>query len=178
MMRKLLLTAFLSSFVTASYAKEIAYVIDGDTGGALLRYEEKAEIIKGAKVVVDGLCLSACAMYLRKDWHLDICYTPSALFGFHKPYMAIEGIIATGITAISTADAAWRVKFFDQMPAGIQAMLSGKQIPSPAAGDPVGRFIYVKARDLHDSVKRCPSDWAAKYKLIDVQNVTTSLSPQ
>ena len=159
-------------------AKPIAYLVDGDMGGSLLRYAEKADIIGRAKVVIDGVCLSACTMYLRKDWNLDVCYTPSAIFGFHKPYQWLESGIVTGISAITTSDASWRSEFFDQMPARIQAMLTGKQIPEPAAGDPPDRFLFVKARDVGNAVKRCPKNWAAKYKLIDVKNVTTSLSPQ
>ncbi|TIT80127.1 MAG: hypothetical protein E5W57_04140 [Mesorhizobium sp.] len=177
-MRKLLLTtAFLSTFATAAHGKEIAYLVDGDMGGSLVRYKEKAEIIGRAKVIIDGLCLSACTMYLRQDWALDVCYTPSALFGFHKPYTWTEKGVVTGISAISNSDASWKENFFDQMPAGIQSMLKGKQIPEPSAGDPTDRFIYVKARDLRD-VKRCEKNWSGKYNLIDVQSITTSMSPK
>ncbi|RWI96397.1 MAG: hypothetical protein EOR22_06455 [Mesorhizobium sp.] len=172
------LLAMLTAGTKPASSKEIAYLVDGDLGGELLRYQEKAKIIGSAKIVVDGACLSACTMYLRKDWNLDICYTQSALFGFHKPYKWLEGRVITGISAITTADASWRSEFFDQMPAGIKAMLTGKQIPEPAAGDPTDRFVYIKARDVRNAVKRCPKDWASRYDLIDVQNVTTSVKPQ
>lgn len=176
--RALLSAALLATLPATAAAKPIAYLVDGDMGGSLLRYAEKADIIGRAKVVIDGVCLSACTMYLRKDWNLDVCYTPSAIFGFHKPYQWLESGIVTGISAITTSDASWRSEFFDQMPARIQAMLTGKQIPEPAAGDPPDRFVYVKARDLGDAVKRCPKDWASKYKLVDVQSITTSLGAQ
>ncbi|RWE37416.1 hypothetical protein [Mesorhizobium sp.] len=107
-----------------------------------------AKIIGGAKVIIDGLCLSACTMYLRKDWALDVCYTPSALFGFHKPYRTTPDGIWTGISAITAADTAWLSEFFNQMPHGIQAMLKGKQIPEPAAGDPPWRFILSRHATL------------------------------
>ncbi|MGX7874421.1 hypothetical protein ACVDG5_018165 [Mesorhizobium sp. ORM6] len=161
-----------------AHPKPIAYLVDGDMGGAMLRYEQKAKVIGSAKVVIDGVCLSACTMYLRRDWNLDVCYTPSATFGFHKPFVWLQSSVVTGITAITIADAAWRSNFFDQMPAHIQAMLTGKQIPSPAAGDPMDRFVFIKARDVGDAVKPCPKDWAAKYKLVDVQSITTSLGAQ
>lgn len=174
----LLFVGFAATLIaTQAPAKEIAYLVDGDMGGELLRYEEKAKIIGGAKIIIDGLCLSACTMFLRKDWALNVCYTPSALFGFHKPYRPTPDGIWTGISAITAADAAWLSEFFNQMPHGIQAMLKGRQIPEPAAGDPPWLFVFLKARDLGDSIKRCRGDWAEKYKLIDVQNITTSLSP-
>ncbi|MER9524044.1 hypothetical protein NKI96_10710 [Mesorhizobium sp. M0292] len=171
-MRKLLIAALLTCIPMAATAKETAYLIDGDMGGELLRYYAKAEIMRGSKVIVDGVCLSACAMYLRQDWKLDICYTPSATFGFHKPYQVLDnGTILTGIGAITTADAGWRTEFFDKMPLAIKAMLTGKQIPEPSAGDPTDRFVFIKARDLSGAVKPCAKDWAAKYRLIDVRDV-------
>lgn len=161
-------------------AQETAFLIDGDMGGVVLRYHQRAKIIGRAKVIVDGVCLSACALYLRRDWNLDICYTPAATFGFHKPYQVLDnGDILTGISAITTADADWRREFFDQMPAGIKAMLTGKQIPEPSAGDPTDRFVYIKARDLAGALKRCPKDWATRYKkLVDVHTMTIGTGAQ
>lgn len=172
-MRKLLIyAAYFLALTNPAHGKETAYVIDGDMGGELVRYYAKAEIMRGSKVIVDGVCLSACAMYLRRDWNLDICYTSAATFGFHKPYQVLDnGSILTGITAISAADAGWRDEFFDKMPSGIKAMLTGKQIPEPSAGDPTDRFVFIKARDLGHSIKRCEKDWASKYDLIDVRSV-------
>lgn len=172
MIRKLLLTtAFLSIFATAVHGKEIAFLVDGDTGGKTKLYEEKAQAIGRSKVIIDGLCLSACTMFLRKDWALDVCYTESALFGFHKPFQWDKDHVVTGISAITQADTDWRVMFFEQMPSRVQALLTGKQIPAPAAGDPTSRFIYVKARDLRGAVKRCEPNWSAKYDLINVEDV-------
>ncbi|TPN04511.1 hypothetical protein [Mesorhizobium sp. B2-1-2] len=175
----LIVSAFvLSHLAKPVQAKPIAYLIDGDMGGAMLRYEQKAKIIGGAKVVIDGVCLSACTMYLRRDWNLDVCYTPSATFGFHKPFAWLRNSVVTGTMAIANADASWRSNFFEQMPARIRVMLSGKSIPSPAAGDPMDRFVFVKARDVGDAVKPCPKDWAARYKLVDVQSITTGIGAQ
>lgn len=178
-MRKLLIyAAYFFAMTNAVHGKETAFLIDGDMGGEVLRYHAKAKIMAGSKVIVDGICLSACAMYLREDFKLDICYTPAATFGFHKPYQVLDnGSILTGIGAITTADAGWRTEFFDKMPTGIQTMLAGQQIPEPAAGDPTDRFIFIKARDLGRTVKRCAKDWASKYDLVNVRDLYPQDAP-
>ncbi|TGW07815.1 hypothetical protein EN788_34685, partial [Mesorhizobium sp. M2D.F.Ca.ET.145.01.1.1] len=96
----ILSACLLSSLATKpAKAQDTAFLIDGDMGGAVLRYHAKAKIIGRSKVIVDGVCLSACALYLRKDWNLDICYTQAATFGFHKPYQVLDnGAILTGIS--------------------------------------------------------------------------------
>lgn len=162
----------LVAAATPAPAKEIAYLVDGDMGGMMADYQAKAETIGRTKIIIDGFCASSCTLFLRDDWNLDVCYTDAALLGFHKPFDWDEkGQVVTGISAITLSDSAWKTWFFDHMPAGIRAKLKGQQIPEPSAGDPVGRLFYIKARDLHGTVKRCERNWSSKYDLINVEDV-------
>lgn len=58
-----------------------AITIGNDPGGEVIEYAIKAKRAKSVRF--DGLCASACTLYLSVA---DKCITPRARFGFHRAY--------------------------------------------------------------------------------------------
>lgn len=58
--------------------------ITADPGGSLAVYRSKVEALRysGEKVVVDGVCNSACTLHLTLPAS-QLCVTGRAIFGFH-----------------------------------------------------------------------------------------------
>ncbi len=82
MYKFLLITIFLfAQLVPASSAIRIT----DDRGGLLGKYIDKYAAIKKSdkKVVIDGLCASACTLVLGLIKHNNICVSPRASLGFH-----------------------------------------------------------------------------------------------
>ena len=64
------------------------YVIHLNPGGALFDFYEEVEqsIKKYPRIIVDGLCASACTLYLS---HPNICSTEKGKFWFHAPWISV-----------------------------------------------------------------------------------------
>jgi hypothetical protein len=62
--------------------------ITRDTGGYVEAYRSKYEQVRdsGKRVVIDGVCNSACTMVLGIVPRERICVTPRASLGFHQAY--------------------------------------------------------------------------------------------
>jgi hypothetical protein len=62
--------------------------ITRDTGGYVEIYKAKYEGIRdrGGRVIIDGVCNSACTMVLGIVPRNRICVTPRASLGFHQAY--------------------------------------------------------------------------------------------
>jgi hypothetical protein len=62
--------------------------ITRDTGGHVDSYKAKYEQVRdrGGRVVIDGVCNSACTMVLGIVPRERICVTPRASLGFHQAY--------------------------------------------------------------------------------------------
>ena len=60
-----------------------AIIIKYDEGGEVSKYEqrERAWEAKGRRIVVRGLCASACTIYLKSPF---LCAEPTAQFVFHE----------------------------------------------------------------------------------------------
>jgi hypothetical protein len=72
----------------AATAAQADLRITRDTGGYIDQYKTKYERIRdrGGRVVIDGVCNSACTMVLGIVPRERICVTPRASLGFHKAY--------------------------------------------------------------------------------------------
>lgn len=59
------------------------FVVNGDHGGVIREYTQRVYTLnqRGVQVVIDGLCASACTLYLTAD---KVCFTQRATFGFHS----------------------------------------------------------------------------------------------
>jgi hypothetical protein len=80
--------ALASVLLFAATAAQADLRITRDTGGYIDQYKAKYEKIRdrGGRVVIDGVCNSACTMVLGIVPRDRICVTPRASLGFHKAF--------------------------------------------------------------------------------------------
>ena len=85
-----MITALLTSIILYLFPPvscgEVCH-IQRNLGGTIFRFEEQArQVVKDRKpVVVDGLCLSACTIFvdIARD---NVCLTKKALLAYHQGY--------------------------------------------------------------------------------------------
>lgn len=84
MFKRTLLAALLACALSAQSALA-DYRITFDGGGLIAEFIDKYVLFRtsGVKVVIDGMCLSACAMVTSIPAD-RVCVTPSAVLGFHS----------------------------------------------------------------------------------------------
>src|SRR5215813_8647167 len=80
------------------------YRITRDFGGTVSQYKTKYAAIRdrGERVVIDGICNSACTLVLGIVPLNRVCVTPRASFGFHLAYTEAFGFKLTSYAG--TAD--------------------------------------------------------------------------
>jgi hypothetical protein len=103
-LRRLLLTALL---VVASAPAHADYRITRDFGGLVEQYKTKYQKIrdKGERVIIDGICNSACTLVLGIVPLNKVCVTPKASLGFHSAYYDTAYTFGTKVTSYAgTAD--------------------------------------------------------------------------
>ncbi|MFZ5693711.1 MAG: hypothetical protein ACOY5F_20950 [Pseudomonadota bacterium] len=66
--------------------------ITRDHGGEVEKYKAKYRRIaeRGERVIIDGICNSACTLVIGIVPHNKICVTPRASLGFHQAYTVVE----------------------------------------------------------------------------------------
>ena len=86
-MRITTLALLLLSLIAGSPARAVLH-ITRDHGGYVEEYKAKYERIRdrGERVVIDGICNSACTLVLGIVPMNKICVTPRASLGFHQAY--------------------------------------------------------------------------------------------
>jgi hypothetical protein len=86
-LRTPLLALFLSALFAAPAVAD--YRVTRDHGGLVEQYKRKYTQIRdrGQRVVIDGICNSACTMVLGIVPLHRICVTPRASLGFHEAYL-------------------------------------------------------------------------------------------
>src|SRR6184192_4369760 len=86
-MRISLLPFFLLLLVAASPARADLH-ITGDHGGFVSEYKAKYERIRDRheRVIIDGICNSACTLVFGIVPMNKVCVTPRASLGFHQAY--------------------------------------------------------------------------------------------
>jgi hypothetical protein len=86
-MRITLLSLLLLSVVAATPARAELH-ITRDHGGYVDEYKAKYKRVreKGERVIIDGICNSACTLVLGIVPMNKICVTPRASLGFHQAY--------------------------------------------------------------------------------------------
>ena len=74
--------------LVASTAAHAEYRITRDHGGLVDEYKTKYADIRdrGERVVIDGICNSACTLVLGIVPLTRVCVTPRASLGFHQAY--------------------------------------------------------------------------------------------
>ena len=97
----LILLASLSSPAGADYR------ITRDHGGVVENYKAKYAKIRarGERVIIDGICNSACTLLLGIVPLNRVCVTPNASLGFHQAYFDKSWTLGVKVTsAAGTAD--------------------------------------------------------------------------
>ena len=86
-MRITSLALLLLSLLAATPAHALLHITN-DRGGYVEQYKAKYERIResGERVVIDGVCNSACTLVLGIVPLNKICVTPRASLGFHEAY--------------------------------------------------------------------------------------------
>src|SRR5262245_12084470 len=86
-MRITLLSLLLLSVAAATPARAELH-ITRDHGGYVEEYKAKYKRVreKGERVIIDGICNSACTLVLGIVPMNKICVTPRASLGFHEAY--------------------------------------------------------------------------------------------
>ena len=87
-MRRRTALALLILIVLSDFALAAEYRITKDHGGSIERYKALYAAIRdrGERVIIDGVCSSACTLVLGIVPLSRVCVTPRAKLGFHMAY--------------------------------------------------------------------------------------------
>jgi hypothetical protein len=101
-MRGLSLIALLLLTVPASADLRITR----DHGGYVEQYKAKYARVreKGERVIIDGICNSACTLVLGMVPLNKICVTPRASLGFHQAYFDKSWTAGMRVTSVAGTD--------------------------------------------------------------------------
>jgi len=77
--------------------------ITRDHGGEVEKYKAKYQRIRdtGGRVIIDGICNSACTLVLGIVPRNKICVTPRASLGFHEAYTVVNWPIKQKVASAS-----------------------------------------------------------------------------
>ena len=83
------IVVFLLAFLCLPASAPADYRVTRDHGGLVEQYKAKYSRIRerGERVVIDGICNSACTLVLGIVPLNRICVTPRASLGFHEAYL-------------------------------------------------------------------------------------------
>jgi hypothetical protein len=90
----------------SSGAAAADYRITRDHGGLVDQYKAKYATLRdrGDRVVIDGICNSACTLVLGIVPLNRICVTPNASFGFHQAYYDKRWTFGVRVTSAAGTD--------------------------------------------------------------------------
>jgi len=93
-------------FVLWTSAASAEYRITRDHGGLVEDYKAKYTDIRnrGERVVIDGICNSACTLVLGIVPLNRICATPRASMGFHQAYYDKRWTAGLRVTSVAGTD--------------------------------------------------------------------------
>jgi hypothetical protein len=104
-MRRIASAACLSLALSAVPAAA-EYRITRDHGGLVEQYKAKYVMLRdrGDRIIIDGICNSACTLVLGIVPLSRICVTPNASFGFHQAYYDKRWTFGVRVTSSSGTD--------------------------------------------------------------------------
>jgi hypothetical protein len=131
--------ALCSNAVPAAATMRIA----GDSGGRMGDYAERFLQVRqsGERVVIDGVCLSACTMVLGLVPRDRICATERAVLGFHAAWQP-DGNGGRVTSARATA------ALMQTYPASVRTWIARRGGLTP-------KMIFMRGRELGGIVARC-----------------------
>ena len=100
--------------LVASTAAQAEYRITRDHGGLVDEYKAKYADIRdrGERVVIDGICNSACTLVLGIVPLNRVCVTPRASLGFHQAYY--DKSLTFGVKVTSYAGTADLMSYYPE----------------------------------------------------------------
>src|ERR1700758_1665842 len=104
---RITLLALIALFAIAAGPARAELRITRDHGGYVEEYKAKYKKIRdnGERVIIDGICNSACTLVLGIVPLNRVCVTPNASLGFHEAYYDKSFTLGVKITsAAGTAD--------------------------------------------------------------------------
>ena len=104
----------LVTLLLASVPAHADYRITRDHGGLVDEYKARYTVIRdrGERVVIDGICNSACTLVLGIVPLNRICVTPRASLGFHQAYY--DKLLTFGVKVTSYAGTADLMSYYPE----------------------------------------------------------------
>jgi len=163
----LLVAGAVSGCSTTSGTTDVGYVyvplkndkvIAGDYGGVLTTYKERAAEYRrnGTRVVIDGVCYSACMYLVSSLSSSNVCATPSADLGFHAPYR----IKTAGQEVVYSEDAKAEsrkntAEFLSLLPSKIRSKILSRGYPSVYKGDSPQKMTHIQGQEAMNILGKC-----------------------
>jgi hypothetical protein len=146
-LRALLCAALIAQWTIPAAAD---MVITADAGGSISQYAQRYALVRdsGERVVIDGLCLSACTMLLGIVPRDRVCATGNALLGFHAA--RLSGLSEDGdVSPIDTQ------RLYSLYPQQVRAWIVRH-------GGLKSEMIFLQGRELRSLVGGCGASRTAR----------------
>lgn len=142
---------------TAAHA-EVVYTIRDDKGGGTDRYRQLYASLKEAKakIVIDGVCASACGLVFSLVGHNQMCATDNARAGFHKATVrsAVTGSLLGSDIDRLIADRT-TLELYMALPLMMQLIVPLDDWPDVYAGASPKDAVWVGHRQLQQIIGKC-----------------------
>jgi hypothetical protein len=122
--------------------------ISDDVGGRIGAYVDQYAAVRnsGERVVIDGVCLSACTLVLGIVPRNRICVTRRATLGFHAAWM--PGPQGKPVPSAVGTQALW-----DMYPAHVRRWINSR-------GGLSSKMVFLRGRELFSMYPECrDGDW-------------------
>ena len=148
-MRTRLLILLLASLFAATPARAVLH-ITRDHGGYVEEYKARYKQVRdtGERVIIDGICNSACTLVLGIVPMNKICVTPRASLGFHLAYF--DKAFTMGIKVTSLAGTSDLMSYYPD---------SVKNWISRNGGLTTEMKKIKNGEELWKIVDPCPEEW-------------------
>jgi hypothetical protein len=139
----LVVAAILTLVAFAATSAQATMRISDDVGGRIGAYVDQYAAVRnsGERVVIDGVCLSACTLVLGLVPRSRICVTRRAMLGFHAAWM--PGPAGRPVPSSVGTQALW-----DMYPANVKRWISSRGGLSP-------RMMFLRGRELISMYPEC-----------------------
>ncbi|WKV17021.1 putative secreted protein [Nostoc phage NMeng1] len=148
------LAAVVGMSVGMNYAPKRVITIVYDGGGVINEYLRRMQTLQADRtsIRIDGDCVSACILHLHTSFNLDVCATPRARLGWHRPF--VIGPFGQSVNTPEVEEAIKKMNdiIVDGMPDKYKQFLSSNPVPDVAKGAKPSDLLWAKATDF---IKEC-----------------------
>jgi hypothetical protein len=142
-------TLFVAAMMSLAASQAVATMrISDDVGGRIGAYVDQYAAVRnsGERVVIDGVCLSACTLVLGLVPRSRICVTRRAMLGFHAAWM--PGPAGKPVPSAVGTQALW-----DMYPQHVRRWIH-------ARGGLSAKMMFLRGRELLSMYPECHNgDW-------------------